>query len=151
MSDHMNLAPTFLDDAKRPRVPCIEWSRRQCEDSWAGPPDKQDEAFWPNKDPDAPGYVPPERFEEEHAKAVARAAAYDSGEWSYIGVVAQAVIYLPVGAAPSFVRYVMRSPGVWGVESDCDEAHLESIYQEERDELLGHLKALGAFVATLEG
>ena len=48
-----------------------------------GPPDKEDEGFFPSRNKESPWYVPPEEFEEAHKKACILLEQYHDREWGY--------------------------------------------------------------------
>lgn len=49
-------------------------------------PDERDDGFWPSNDPNAAGYVLPENFEAEQAKAEHIMHAWNRDDWHYYGV-----------------------------------------------------------------
>ena len=55
-----------------------------------------------------------------------RMQAYNRGEWQMMGVHAEAVL-----ECPNKPRQVIRSGGLWGVESDSDEAYFAEVADEE--------------------
>lgn len=58
-----------------------------------------------------------------------RMEAYNAGDWRMIGIRATVEIAIPCG---SYARtQTLKSPGLWGIESDSDEAELESIFDDE--------------------
>jgi hypothetical protein len=119
----------------------ITFERVTLPDETAGRPDEMDEGFWPSRDPNAAGYVLPENFDAEQARAQARMKAFDAGEWEYVGVIARAHIAVPIGGG-SFTTFQVESAGLWGVESDAGE-YLDSVFKEEKAALVRQLKALG--------
>lgn len=66
-----------------------------------------------------------------------RLEQYRSGAFCFVGVYAEAVIR--VGG----VRQVIRSSGLWGIESDSDEEYFEEVGGEEVIELHTMLSELG--------
>lgn len=50
-------------------------------------PDERDDGFWPSQDKNAAGYVLPENYETEMAKAKEVMRAWLADEWHYSGVV----------------------------------------------------------------
>lgn len=102
-----------------------------------GAPDKTDEGFWPSKDPEAPGYVPPDRYREEKAKAEKVLRAWKAGEWLYCGVAVQ----LFRNGAPITGKY---AHALWSVE--CNYPGTDNGYlRDVANELLG-----GALSAVAE-
>ena len=63
------------------------------------------------------------------------------GDWSFVGVRADAEILLPSGDA-SIVQEI-TSGGLWGIESDSDKSHFAEIEKEELFELENQLHAAG--------
>lgn len=132
----------YIDRPGAPQEPTLEL---QCltprEEIWDESPWERDEGFWPSEDPNAPGYVPPDRFDAEMRKAEERAEAWKVDEWWYVGVQARAIVSLPVGG-DSFVIYTIDSPGVWGIESDSTD-YIKAVFEEEAATLTDHMQALG--------
>lgn len=82
-----------------------------------------------DEDPD-PSYLEQPEFAD-------RLAAYRRNEFVFIGVRAVAEIEI------NGIRQTISSGGLWGIESDSDEAYLQSIYEEERAMLSDMLGELG--------
>ena len=75
-----------------------------------------------------------------------RLKAWQSGDWHFIGVRAKARIKIPYGTNPEcWITSEMFSPGLWGIESDSGEAHVQQVYQDERDILLDMLTSLKTY------
>lgn len=87
----------------------------------------------------------------ERAKYMAqdqeRLLALQRGDWTFIGIRAKAEVRVTRGSYTTI--YNITSPGLWGIESDCDEASLAEIFQQECDNLSEDIKAFGA--ATFPG
>lgn len=83
----------------------------------------------PDGDPD-PSYLEQEGFED-------RLAAYQSGEFSFVGVRAVAEILLSSGILQS-----IESPGLWGVEDDSGDDYFRSVFEEELSTLRSMLNEL---------
>jgi hypothetical protein len=66
-----------------------------------------------------------------------RIEAWRRDEWWYLGV------YVEIDLVVSGTLQTVRSPGLWGVESDSDDAYFRSVASDEYDELLGILGQLG--------
>lgn len=64
--------------------------------------------------------------------------------WTTIGIVAKAVIYIPLGSA--LMMHEIESPGLWGVEDDSDDKYLDEIFENEKDILLEILEKLNVEV-----
>lgn len=135
----------------------IKWTRDLEEDPHCAAPDVNDEGFWPSMDPQAAGYIgddptiiTPEgqeaRLTEHIQRAEERMAAWTHGDWTYVGVIAKAEILIPIGGS-SFRILNVASAGLWGVESDAGEEYLQSVYEDEKADLLGQLATLGAGLA----
>ena len=65
-----------------------------------------------------------------------RLAAYERGEFGYIGIQA--------AWCHGSLRVV--SAGVWGVESDAGEDYLQELFKEEQEELLVQLRAMAQYI-----
>lgn len=68
-----------------------------------------------------------------------RMEAYSNGQWNMVGIIAKAEIRNP----ESMVTQVIRSGGLWGIESDSDASYLEEVGNEQLAELRAELTALG--------
>lgn len=84
-----------------------------------------------------------EGFEAESQK---RKEAYHRGDWHMIGV--RAVAHITVVRKDRTATYTLRSPGVWGVESDSSEEYLQEIFDEECAALRADIDALCAQKVT---
>lgn len=71
-----------------------------------------------------------------------RLLAYQRGDWHCIGIRARAEIRVSHGNYTTI--YELTSAGLWGIESDCDEASLNEIFQQECDNLKADIAAFGA-------
>jgi hypothetical protein len=76
------------------------------------------------------------------AEDAARLAAYRAGEWYMIGIRARAHVYVPTGNSTVILNFV--SPGLWGIESDCDESFKKEVFEEECIELRAAIGKLAA-------
>ena len=82
----------------------------------------------------------------------------EPSEYGYIGVYAQADIILEgsyIGGDRKEHTYTtigatVRSGGLWGIEADADEDYIDGIYEDEREELMDKLRALGITDAMIE-
>ncbi|WP_306049218.1 hypothetical protein [Oceaniradius stylonematis] len=70
----------------------------------------------------------------------ARLDAYRAGEWQMIGVRARAHCMIVRNGVGTLMT--LDSAGLWGTESDSDPDYLQSIYEEEKGELLATLAAM---------
>jgi protein involved in sex pheromone biosynthesis len=70
----------------------------------------------------------------------ARLDSWLAGDWSFIGIRAKAKCMIVRGGVGTLVT--LESPGLWGTESDSDPAYLESIYEDEKAELLAMIAAM---------
>ena len=68
-----------------------------------------------------------------------RIESLNAGQWSFIGIWAEAHVQLD----GSSVVQRLRSDGLWGIESDSDDSHLESVEQEEIANLRDELATVG--------
>ena len=90
----------------------------------------------PDQYPDA-SYLDQEGFEQ-------RRAAYQRDDFAFVGVSAAIEVAIPYGNGA--IMHLFESPGIWGVESDSGEEHLNSLFAEEREVLAAMLTALGVKV-----
>lgn len=81
--------------------------------------------------------VPPEEARKYREQDRRRLETYGD-LWNMIGIYAEA----EVDVRGTLQR--MRSGGLWGIESDSDKKHIESISKEEYDALKAILKDTGA-------
>jgi hypothetical protein len=133
-------------DLKGPEKVRIMWAMETPRDDTSDRPDERDEGFWPSHDKDAAGYVLPENFDEQQRIAEERMRAWENDEWEYIGVVAVARVWIPIGNG-SYCFHDFRSAGIWGIESDCKD-YVEEQFAEQKAELSDQLKVLGAALAS---
>ena len=94
-------------------------------------PDTTCEGYWPSRDPDAPGYCPPEQFDKSLSDATRRMTEWEAGDWYHIGVMAR----LHVDGL------MIESPGIWGIESD-DESYIAEQFECQKLETLAILKGI---------
>jgi hypothetical protein len=136
-----------IDSAKLPQEVRITYERVAVRDEPQERPDERDEGFWPSHDPEAAGYVYPENFDAEQAKAEARMKAWENDEWEYQGLFVRAHIMVPIGGG-SFTCYTIESAGLWGVESEEDSSgYRDEVWLEQEQELKAHLALIGKAVA----
>jgi hypothetical protein len=83
----------------------------------------------------------PEKIREYILRDYERMERLNRGDWRYIGIRAEAEILLPSGDA-SIVQEI-TSGGLWGIESDSDDAYLTPIESEQLAELREQLQAVG--------
>lgn len=67
-------------------------------------------------------------------------AAFRRGDWSYIGLRAQARCMIVANGVGTFVN--IDSPGIWGVESNSGDDYLGELYREECEQLKSMLAAM---------
>jgi hypothetical protein len=70
-----------------------------------------------------------------------RCEAYNRGAWCMIGI--RAVAYVATGRPGHWKSHKIASAGLWGVESDSDEAYLASVGADELESLRSELEELG--------
>jgi hypothetical protein len=68
-----------------------------------------------------------------------RMESLNAGDWSFLGIIAKAEVQL----ANSDTVQTIRSGGLWGIESDSDDAFLKEIEDQQLAELRSELLALG--------
>ena len=64
-----------------------------------------------------------------------RIELYNRGDWDFVGVYAKVVFEGDDGW-----RMEVRSPGLWGIESDSDDAYFAEVAAEEAEQLVDDLK-----------
>jgi hypothetical protein len=84
----------------------------------------------------------PESPEEDYK----RAEAYERGEWHYVAVIAVA----QVQTTHHGVIQTIKSGGLYGLESDCEEATFVEVGDEETAALAMELLAIGFRVDQIE-
>lgn len=138
-----------FDAPRAEQVVSIRWEQIELDDDSGESPEDRDEGFWPSRDPDAAGYVgevEDDAFAQMQDAAQERMDAFNDGEWGYVGVIARAHISIPIGQG-SFTTYTLDSPGLWGIENEADSADYRAqVFEEQKAELLGHLRILGAYI-----
>lgn len=89
-------------------------------------PDERSDGFWPSRDPKAAGYVLPENYDAEMAKATEAMRAWKADEWFYCGVA--------VTVEREGVRLCDRyEHALWGVECNypgSDNSYLLDVANE---------------------
>ena len=60
------------------------------------------------------------------------------GDWCFVGIIAKAEIVTGTGTIQ-----IIRSGGLWGIESDSDESYINEIRNEQVNELSHELESLG--------
>ena len=73
-----------------------------------------------------------------------RLDAFREGSWHMIGIQASANVLIPLGG--HFVTQTVTSPGLFGIESDSDEAYLDEVFADECASLAAMLSAIGVSV-----
>lgn len=67
----------------------------------------------------------------------ARLKAFRAGAWHFEGCYAVARVTV------NGTRQTIRTPGLWGIESDSDNGYRREVEEEQREELLDLLNSLG--------
>lgn len=107
-------------------------------------PDERNEGFWPSQNEKDAGYVLPENFEAEQAKAERVMKAWKNGDWFYCGVVLS--VSKPVdikGRTQEEVIISDHAASLWGVECnypDSDNSYLLEVANELLPEALNHAR-----------
>lgn len=100
-------------------------------------PFTRDEGFWPSRDPKAPGYVLPENYDAELAKARMVLAAWKRDEWWYVGVA--------VTVSKAGIQLTGKyDHACWGIDCNypgSDNSYLLEVANEEANEALEAAKA----------
>lgn len=88
-----------------------------------------------------PKDLTPEQVREYVRQDYARIEALQHGDWSVIGIRAEAEILIPSGSA-SLVQEI-TSGGLWGIESDSGESYFSEVEQDELADLRTQLSGIG--------
>lgn len=120
----------------------ISWEMLTERDNCPDAPDERQDGYWPSRNADDAGWVPPEKFDYYMVEAHDRMDAWNRDDWYYLGVQARAHILIPFKTSGSAHILTLTSAGVWGVESDSDPAYLRSLYLEEKESLLQEIQIL---------
>jgi len=86
-----------------------------------------------------------------------RLEQFENGDFYFISISAEATIHIPF----EMVNYkgeketgykieTISSGGLWGIESDSSSEYLESIYEEEKESLIGYLKTPNVDLSNCE-
>ncbi len=79
--------------------------------------------------------APVKKYVQEDYRRMER---LDAGDWCYVGIIAKAEVQLT-----GDLCQVLRSGGLWGVESDSGDKYLAEVAQEELASLRAELEAVG--------
>lgn len=86
-----------------------------------------------------------EEYQKYGKQDFKRMEELNRGEWYYLGIIAKAEIVSPNG-----IVQIIRSGGLWGIESDSDAAYIESVEKEQLGELKEELAAFGIGERAIE-
>lgn len=95
-------------------------------------PDERDDGFWPSKDKKAAGYVLPENFEAEMAKAKEVMRAWKNDEWFFCGI----AVTIEKADVQLTGKY---DHALWGIECNypgSDNDYLREVANENLSEAL---------------
>ena len=90
----------------------------------------------PDPCPDT-SYLEQEGFEERLRQA-------QNGDFGFMGIRASCTVLIGIGQSDHVIVHRFDSPGVWGVETDSDPAHVQELFEDERSILLSMLDAIGS-------
>lgn len=113
-------------------------------DENADKPDEMSDGFWPSRDETAAGYVLPENFDAEQAKAERAMTAWLNDEWFYCGV-AVTVERNGVTLTPRYAH------ALWGIDCnypDSDNAYLRDVANELLSEALNDAREVLARICV---
>lgn len=79
-----------------------------------------------------------------------RAEAYNRGDWGYVGIYARARILTGIVRGGYASAQTVRTPGLWGIESDSDEDYFAEIAKQELTDLGAILVELGFDQASID-
>lgn len=100
-------------------------------------PDERDTGFWPSKDKTAAGYVEPDKFNAEMAKAENVMRAWKDDEWFYCGI----DVTIEKAGVQLTAQY---NHALWGIECNypgSDNDYLRCVANENLSEALEAAKA----------
>jgi hypothetical protein len=75
-----------------------------------------------------------------------RMESYNRGDWCMTGIKASVTLQIPHG--DGFISQTIESPGLWGVESDAGEDHLQEVFRDECSILASMLEAMSGIVVV---
>jgi hypothetical protein len=75
-----------------------------------------------------------------------RMESFSRGDWGYIGIIAKAELQLTRNGTIQ----ILRSGGLWGVESDSGNDYLQEVADEELETLRRELSAIGFSTEQIE-
>lgn len=138
----------MIDVPSRPQTVAIHWEMQTPTDESAGRPDTMQDGFWPSLDPQDAGWIGEDATAADLKRAKARAQLrynrWLGDAWRYVGVVAVARVFIPVGGC-SFRVMTLESAGLWGIESDSGD-YLREVYAEQKAGLMSELETLAAAI-----
>ncbi len=109
-------------------------------------PDERDDGFWPSRDPESAGYVLPEKFDTEYAKASRVMEAWKNDEWFYCGIA--------VSVSKCGVTLVGKfDVALWGIECnypDSNNEHLNDVANELLGEAISKAKEVLAMLCDCD-
>lgn len=130
-------------DTQRPDGCYITFERLELMDDNLDRPDERQDGFWPSLDKHDPGYIGPNPvvgFAAQHIAAQDRMDAWEHGDWTYIGILARARVFIVRNGTGRHLT--LNSAGSWGMASDSDKEYLDEVYQAEVQELKGVIAAM---------
>ncbi len=107
------------------------------QDDDAGAPDEIEDGFWPSRDPQAAGWVPPQRFAAEQRKATRTMNAWKRGEWFYVGIV--------LSVERNGIILDKHAASLWGIECNypgTKNKYLTEVANELLPEAIEHAKGI---------
>lgn len=78
-----------------------------------------------------------------------RLRQYNNGDWCMLGIYAEAKILIPSDQGGYITQHI-KSPGLWGIESDSNETYFNEVAQEEKEQLKDMLKELNVDLSTFD-
>lgn len=78
-----------------------------------------------------------------------RKREFQRGGFDFVGIYAEALIAIPHTSGGSVTQQV-RSPGLWGIESDSERSYFREVGETEMDELEAMLKNLNVDISPLK-
>lgn len=138
----------MIDAPERPQRVAIHWEMKTPPDYSAGAPDTMCDGYWPSLDPMDAGWIgegaTAADLKRQKARAQLRYNRWLGDQWRYVGVVAVARVFIPVGGR-SFRVLELESAGLWGIESDSG-AYLREVYADQQRELMEQLETLAVAI-----
>ena len=68
---------------------------------------------------------------------------FQHGHFGFMGIRASCALYIGVGQHGHTIMHCFKSPGIWNVETDSSQEHIQQLFEDQRSLLLTMLDAIG--------